>query len=61
MTAADATELLLGRAEDAEWEDGEVREVFAALYGRAPGDDDADPLSLCYAALPTAVGAVDAT
>lgn len=60
MTAAEAAELLLGRDEDAEWEDDEVREVFAALYGRAPDDDeDADALSLCYAALPPAVESAD--
>lgn len=52
MTKPEAIEMLTARGEDAEWTEDEIAEVFAALYGRAPtADEDADPLSLCYAAI----------
>lgn len=52
MTKREAKKALRDAAEDKQWDDGELREIFAALYGRAPDDDeDADLVSLCYAAL----------
>jgi hypothetical protein len=51
MTAQDARAALLALEEDATVTPADAAEYFRALYGRAPDDEDADVLSLCYAAL----------
>ena len=53
MTTEEAYAALRDAGEDHEWDDTDVADVFRAIFGRDPtSDEDADPLSLCYAALP---------
>lgn len=51
MTKQEAIDRLTAADEDATWESSEVAEIFEVLYGRPPGEEDIDILSLCYAAI----------
>lgn len=51
MTRSEAIKTLVEAAEDTEFEPAEEVEIFAAIYGRKPDQDDrsAGLISLCYA------------
>lgn len=57
MKKQEAYVMLRAAPEDEKWDEADTRDVFHAIFGHLPTDDDGDDiLSNCYAALPVKGG-----